>query len=66
MTLEQWTNLEENNIIQYRENKYKLLFKDSIGRWITETLDFLNRPVNFRKLEINQNQIRGFSLVGKL
>lgn len=64
MTIEQWTSLEVNNIIQYRENKYKLLFQDAIGRWITETLDLLNRPVNFRKLEITQNQIRGFSLVG--
>lgn len=64
MTIEQWTSLETNNIIQYRENKYKLILKDSIGRWITETLDMFNRPVNFRKLEITQNQIRGFSLVG--
>lgn len=63
MTIEQWNKLKEDNVVQYERNRYRLLFKDPIGYWLTEVIDIFNEPMSFRKLVFKTENIRGFSLV---
>lgn len=63
MRLEQWDTLTSDNVIKYQRSQYRLLFKDPLGYWLTETLDVLDRPLSFKKLIVRTGNIRGFSLV---
>jgi hypothetical protein len=63
MTLEQYGNLQPETIIKYGEERYKLLVKDSFGKWVAEVIDPLDNVTGFRKLKYKDSIVEYLQVI---